>query len=317
MIRTIDGDIDPTHLGVTMSHEHLLMTGGWPVHNEPDFRLDSVDDAVAELASFTGAGGQAVVEMTPLGFGRDAIGLAQISRRAGVHIIACTGFHKQTYYANTHWHHRYDVEIIADLLTDEITQGLDRHALDGPVVERTDHRAGVLKLATEYHRIDYTVEKLFEAAGIVHARTGVPIATHTDKGTMGHEQLDLFAKAGIPSDAVVLGHIDHNPDPGYLIELASRGAYLEFDLPGRTKYHPDSTPIRLLAKLDEAGLTNRLLLGQDLARRSYWTTTGGGPGYGYLLRRFVPRLHAEGLATVAEAALTTNPARAFNMRPTQ
>lgn len=314
MIRTVLGDISPADLGVTMSHEHVLMTGGWPIRHEPDWRLDSVDLAVEELDAFTSQGGNALVEMTPLGFGRDAEGLAEISRRTGLHIIACTGFHKQTYYADTHWHHRYPVQTIADLLIDEIEIGLDRHALDGPIVERAPHRAGVLKLATEYHSAGAEFERLVQAAGIVHRRTGVPLATHTDKGTMGHEQLDLLEDAGIPPDAVVLGHIDHNPDPGYLAELATRGAYLEFDLPGRTKYHPDSTSIALIHHLADEGLTDRILLGQDLARRSYWTTLGGGPGFGYLLARFVPRLREEGLGPAADAALIHNPARAFALR---
>lgn len=314
LVRTVLGDIEAADLGVTMSHEHLLMTGGWPVRDEPDFRLDSVDDAVAELGRFVDLGGAAVVEMTPLGFGRHAEGLAEVSRRTGAHVVACTGFHKQAYYADTHWQHRYDVATIADLLTAEVVDGLDRHALDGPVVDRTEHRAGVVKIATSYHRAGRAVERTVEAVGEVHRRTGVPVATHTDKGTLGHEQLDLLERAGVPSNAVVLGHIDHNPDPRYLAELASRGAYLCFDLPGRAKYHPDSVPAGLVAQLASCGLADRLLLGLDLARRSYWTTLGGGPGFGYLLETFVPRLRAEGLGEIADAALVVNPARAFAMR---
>jgi 5-phospho-D-xylono-1,4-lactonase len=60
---------------------------------------------------------------------------------------------------------------------------------------------------------------------------------------------------------------------------------------------------------------DRVVLGSDLARRSYWRPLGGGPGLDYLLTRFVPRLTAEGLAEVARRALVDNAARAFTLTP--
>ena len=316
VVRTVTGDIEPDRLGITMAHEHLLMTGGWPVRLEPDFRLDSVDAAVEEVTGYLDAGGRSLVEMTPLGFGRSPSGLRAIAERSGATVIACTGFHKLTYYSDAHWLHRYPAERIAELLVAEVDEGMDEHGLVGPLVDRSPARAGVVKLATEYHRAGPVVAKLAEAIGALHRRTGVPVATHTEKGTMGHEQLDLLEAAGVPSDAVVLGHIDHAPDPVYLAELAARGAYLAFDMPGRIKYAPDSQSVWLLGELATRGHTDRLLLGSDLARRSYWTSLGGGPGLDYLLTRFVPRLRTEGLSEIADAALVDNPPRAFALRPT-
>lgn len=314
MIRTVLGDIPAEQAGVTMAHEHLLMTGGWPVRLEPDFRLDSVDAAAQELTRYRDAGGAAVVEMTPLGFGRDPDGLAELARRTGVHIVACTGFHKLGYYADTHWLHRYPAERIGELLAGEIELGIDRGGLDGPDIDRSHARAGVIKLATEYQRAGAAVARLAEAVGIAHQRTGVPVSTHTEQGTMGHVQLDLLADAGVPAGSAVLGHIDHNPDPVLLTELAARGAYLAFDMPGRIKYAPDSQSVTLIEALAAAGYADRLLLAGDLARRSYWPAYGGGPGLDYLLTVFVPRLRAAGLGEVADAALTANPRHAFQLR---
>lgn len=314
MIRTVLGDVPPQELGQTLVHEHLLMTGGWPIRMEPDFRLDSVDAAAQEVTRFHEAGGGTVVEMTPLGFGRDPDGLLDVVRRTGVHIVACTGFHKLGYYADTHWLHRYPVETIADLLAGEIEDGIDRGGLDGPVVDRSAARAGVIKIATQYHKAGAAIERLATAVGLAHLRTGAPVSTHTEKGTMAHVQLDLLEQAGVPPDAVVLGHIDHNPDAVVLSELASRGAYLAFDMPGRIKYAPDGQSVDLIRAVAETGHADRLLLGSDLARRSYWPAYGGGPGLDYLLAVFLPRLRAEGLEDVADAALRTNPARALRLR---
>jgi phosphotriesterase-related protein len=41
-------------------------------------------------------------------------------------------------------------------------------------------------------------------------------------------------------------------------------------------------------------LGGQILLGGDMARRSYWKAYGGGPGFDYLLTKFTPRLRAEG-----------------------
>jgi phosphotriesterase-related protein len=311
VIRTVLGDVEPDRLGVTFAHEHLLMTGGWPVMNEPDYRLDSVERAVEEVQPALAAGLGAVVEMTPNGFGRSARGLQEVSRRTGLHVVATTGLHKVGYYADNHWLHRYTAEQIARLLVDEIALGMDENNLEGPLIDRTDARAGVVKVATSYHRPGRSLDKLIAAVGEAHRRTGVPVATHNDKGTFGHQLLDLLAAAGVPERHVILGHIDHNPDPAVLAELAGRGAYLAFDRPGRIKYAPDSDTVELMAALAERGHGDRLLLGSDLARRSYWTTLGGGPGLAYLLTTFLPRLVGTSLEPVARQALTSNAARAL------
>lgn len=307
------GDVEPSELGVTLAHEHLLMTGGWPVMQEPDYRLDSVDAAVAEVDAARAAGLNALVEMTPNGFGRSARGLVEISRRTGVHVVATTGLHKVGYYADNHWLHRYSAAQIAGLLVDEIETGMDEHNLEGPLIDRTDARAGVVKVATSYHRAGRSIEKLVEAVGLAHRRTGVPVATHSDKGTFGHQVLDLLERAGVPATSVILGHIDHNPDPVVLGELAGRGAYLAFDRPGRIKYAPDSDTVALLGRLAEDGHADRLLLASDLARRTYWTSLGGGPGLPYLLETFLKRLVGTELAAVAEQALTANAARVLTL----
>jgi predicted metal-dependent phosphotriesterase family hydrolase len=312
VIRTVLGDIQPTELGMTFAHEHLLMTGGWPVMNEPDYRLDSVEKAVEEIGNLPTLGLGALVEMTPNGFGRSARGLQEVSRRTGVHIVATTGLHKVGYYADNHWLHRYSVDQISRLLIEEVEIGMDENNLEGPLIDRTDARAGIVKVATSYHRPGRSIDKLIDAVGIAHQTTGVPVATHNDKGTFGHELLDLFERAGVPAQHVVLGHIDHNPDPLLLGELAGRGAYLAFDRPGRIKYAPDSDTVALVEALVEAGHVDQLLLGSDLARRSYWSSLGGGPGLGYLLTTFLPRVGGSALEPVVKQALTENAARAFS-----
>src|SRR5438477_4888049 len=48
-VRTVLGDIEPSELGVTYSHEHLGIDGGRAVLLEPDFDLSDVDRMATEV----------------------------------------------------------------------------------------------------------------------------------------------------------------------------------------------------------------------------------------------------------------------------
>ena len=63
-------------------------------------------------------------------------------------------------------------------------------------IARTGVKAGVIKCATSKDKITEYEEKCLRAAARAHLKTGAPITTHTDDGTMGREQLDIFAAEG-------------------------------------------------------------------------------------------------------------------------
>ena len=109
-----------------------------------------------------------------------------------------------------------------------------------------------------------------------------------------------------------MGHIDKNVDPYVHRDLAARGVFLEYDSPSRLKYGPDADVVSLIAAAARDGYADRILLGLDFARRSYYTSYVAGPGIGYLLETFVPRLRAEGLGELVDLLLVQNPARAFS-----
>lgn len=318
LVRTVLGDIDASELGITNAHEHLLIRAGVGVMLEPELHLDSVDKACEELAIFQRFGGRSIVDMMPVATGRDAEGLVEIARRSGAHIIAASGFHQAMYYTKDHWVYHYSTEQIAQLFIDDIEIGMDRHDYGGPIVERLDAKAGVLKVATDLHRMRPIYEKLFEAVATAHRATGAPISTHTTYGTMALEQVGRLADLGVAPDAVIVGHVDRNLDLGYHKAIAASGAFLCYDGPSRIKYYPDEAIAKTIAAMFEAGYGDRLLLGSDLAKRSTRTSYGGGPGLGYLLGTFVPRLREVGLDDGAvQQLLVVNPARAFALYHTR
>ena len=48
-VRTVLRDIEPSALGVTYAHEHLVIDGGRPVAISPDFELNDLDKLTVEL----------------------------------------------------------------------------------------------------------------------------------------------------------------------------------------------------------------------------------------------------------------------------
>jgi predicted metal-dependent phosphotriesterase family hydrolase len=314
-LQTVLGPVAPDDLGLTYSHEHLIIRGGLGLVREPGFKLPSVDKMVDELGSFKAAGGKTLVDMMPIDTGRQPADLVTISMRAGVHVIAATGFHIEMYYDDEHWVHHYSAAQIADLIVQELTVGMDRRSYNGPIVERLDAKAGLIKLATEYNYATRTQRKLIEAYGQAHSATGAPISTHTDHGTLGIEQVQWLSEAGIPATSVLVGHLDRLPDLGYHKEVAASGAFVIYDGPSRAKYGPDSQVIVLIRGMVEAGYGKQLLLGSDMARPSYLRAYGGGPGLDYILTRFLPRLKREGVSQEAiDDIMIHNPARAFGRR---
>lgn len=146
---------------------------------------------------------------------------------------------------------------------------------------------------------------------MAHRATGAPIASHTENGVLGDRQAERLMALGVPASSIVIGHMDKNADPYVHRELAGMGVFLEYDSPSRLKYGPDRDAVELIRSATEHGYADHLLLGMDLARRSYYSSYGGGPGLGYLLETFIPRLKAEGLGEAAEQIMVENPARAF------
>lgn len=310
--RTVLGDVDVATLGITNAHEHVMIRGDLILIREPDFRLDDPAKATEELSGYRAFGGGTVVDATPIGIGRDPDALIRIARESQVHIIAATGFHKTRYYLDTHWRFHYSAAEIAQLLIDEIEVGMEQNSYIGPLVRRSPARAGVIKVASDYQHINPATRIAFEAAAAAHIRTGAPVLTHTETGTMAMAQLSLLQSLGVKPKHMVLSHMDRNPDLTIHKEAAQAGAFLEYDGPGRVKYFPESALLALMRGMFDAGLGGHMLLGGDTARRSYWKAYGGGPGIAYIAEHFVGRMRREGFSQQEiDSVLIHNPARAF------
>ena len=296
-VNTVSGPIHVDELGITLTHEHLLIDL-YRVTSIGDHLLDDPELAVQELAPFRALGGGSLVDLTSEGLRRDPLALRQISQRSGVHIIMGSGWYREPFYPPTIY--TRSTNTLADYLVDEIENG----------VGGTGIRPGVLgEIGTEKDRFTPAMERVFRAVARAHCRTGLPIFTHATAGTLGLEQLDLLREEGVDLRWVVIGHADGRMDHNYHTAIARAGAYVGFDRIGRPLIGPPSRHIAALQSLADQGLLDHVLLSQNVSLKSHLHYYGG-LGYDYILSDFVPLLRDAGFSQEQiDLLLIENPKR--------
>jgi predicted metal-dependent phosphotriesterase family hydrolase len=301
VVMTVTGPVDPAHLGVTLSHDHVLIDA-WEMLRSYSVILDDEQVATEELRRFKAAGGSAICDPTPMDLGRDPEALRRISEAAGVHLVMGAGWYRPATYPS--YIDREGPGQLAERLIRELTDG----------VGSTGIRPGFIgEIGTERHFVAPAVERVFRAAGRAHAATGCPVLTHTThSGELAMQQLDLLEEEGTDPASVIISHLGDRRGIERLIPVARRGAWLSVDNLGFVAgYAPLEVRARNVAALWEAGFGSRVLLSNDICTQEQ-LASNGGCGYANVLTNFVPLLRTHGLTDREVRAMTVdNPARAF------
>jgi predicted metal-dependent phosphotriesterase family hydrolase len=306
---TVTGPRSLEALGVVDAHDHLLMDSPalpGAAFTDPAMAIEEVLDARA-----SGIG--TIVDMTPIGLGRDPAGLRAIADATGVAIIGASGYHRDAHYPAGHWVYDTPVEVLADRIVADLRLGMHPADWSDPALPPDAARAGAIKGGASYHHISRAERRRLEAIAGASAATGAAILVHAEIGTAAHEIIDLLEGAGASAGRIALAHLDRNPDAELHAEIAARGVTLEYDTIGRTKYHPDSLVLDLVEAVARAGHLDRLMLGLDLGGRMSFRAYEGGPGLRYLMTTFEPRLRRRLGDDGAARILVDNPARFYAM----
>jgi len=266
--------------------------------------VDDISKVQKDLELFASLGGNCVVDVTTVDYGRDIKKLQELSKKAKVHIIATGGFNKGKF--NRPFLEGKSVTEIADQIYEEVM-----NPGGGP---------GILKIGTSLNEILPWEYIGLQAISQVHLKTGIPITTHTEKGTFAQEQLNLFKKHGVKAQNIILGHLDQNPDFDLHVDLIKQGAFLGYDSIPKTKYNTKDRAIEFIVALAKKQLHTHILLSGDFARKDYYLGFNGTPGLGYLLGEFKDELSNvlddKGLNTqqIIADLFIHNPATALSFR---
>ena len=298
---TVRGVIDPSQMGITQTHEHLQLDamdhyGGY------GFVIDDEALVIDELLPFSKAGGQTICDVTVDEIGRNPGALARISAASGVHVVMGAGWYREFGYPPEVEQNTSNQ--LADILVRDIEVG----------VGDTGIRAGFIgEIGTGRHHVKPAEERVFRAAALAQARTGVVISTHTTRwGTLALEQIAMLREFGADLSRVIIGHLGDRRGVHHLLPIAEQGVYVEVDNIGYLDYQPESVRADNVAALVREGFADQILLSEDICMLEH-LKTHGGKGYGYLLEIFVPMLRERGVDQAdIDRMLITNPARAFS-----
>ena len=343
---TVTGPIAAEDLGVTLIHEHLLFDGAW--HHKPladparhaigeaplslatigwarkygydhldnSHRLD-VQEAAEEVRHFASAGGRTVVDVTPIGLGRDPSGLAEIARQTDLNVVMGCGWYVQE---------RHPAEI-ADRTVEDLFAELVRDITEGVGPDRV--RAGIIGEIGTSARVTPDEEKVLRASARAQAATGVPLSIHHDIwGRTGPRVLEIAREEGADLRRTILCHLDLDArcEFDYFQEIAATGAYMGLDTFGhydfytysrfdnwatnpRRVYATDWDRAERIAALAEAGHIDQVVVAQDVCLKVQLKRYGGF-GFDHVLESAVPMWRTLGIDDDAvRKILVENPAR--------
>ncbi|HVM30850.1 MAG TPA: hypothetical protein VM305_08810 [Candidatus Limnocylindrales bacterium] len=298
-VQSVTGPVAVADLGVVMAHEHTF------IDLLREYRgnglINDAELVAEELRRYRAAGGTTIVDCTSRGLQPDPGLTRRVAQESGVTIIMGTGFYRRP-YLDEDWFSARSVDEVTDVIVSDIREGIDD----------TGVRAGVIGEVGCDRAMSSAEEKSFRAAARAHMATGLTITTHAARWPVGLAQLDVLESEGVPAGRVIIGHCGLVPDRDYHRRVAERGAWLGFDTiqPGN-EYLLTRTERAILTLVD-AGFADRILLSQDVCLFTDFEACGG-PGYGYVLRSFLPRLERAGLAPdLIRRMVTLNPQRALS-----
>ena len=314
-INTTGGAITDQELGRTLVHEHVLAGyPGWYMDTRlPPFRradaLDRVVDAFARLHAY---GVRTVIDPCPSDLGRDVAFCAEVSQRSGIALICTTGVYTEAFGIPYTFRH-LETAAIEEIYIREIEDGIGASGI----------KAGLIKIATGDGVVSDYERRMLTAATNAAKATGVPLISHTENCSCGHDQIDIVTGCGVPAHRLLVGHSDGRDDHPYQASLAARGAYVGFDRFGLEVFNSDANRMRNVAQMIEAGYRDQVMLSQDHV--NCWL--GNIPGVGtpddiarilpnwsmtHLFERIFPEMLRMGVAQAdIDAMMVDNPRRFF------
>lgn len=308
--RTVLGDKPSTDMGLTYSHEHIIIDDSYVTAGHAEFLLNDTKKVTEELQNFFRAGGRTMVDTMPANSGRNALKLAEVSQASKVNIIVPTGIHLEIYYPKNHWRYTYTEDQLTELFMADIKEGIDKFDYSAPFVDRTSHKAGLIKLATGDGPITRHQEKIFHAVVNTHLTTGAPILTHTNFGNQALEQALLFRKLGAKIEHVVLSHVDRNKDLDYQKKVLDTGVRIEYDSAFRWEKGERNWTNYFLEQLLPI-YPDQITLGMDMAKNAYWKSYGGQPGLTFLIDTIPEFLKSKGLEAHFQHLFFDNPQKLY------
>jgi phosphotriesterase-related protein len=294
------GPVGRDRLGMILPHEHVYVDLRTP--DQPGYASGEAADVVAlmapEIEKIKALGITALVECTTGGVGRRADFDLAVSRATNFPVVVPTGNYREPWIPE--WVKSATEAALEAWMLRELTERFDE----------ADYRAGWIKLSAGDDGITPLEARILRAATRAAIATGAVIGSHTIKGRVVLDQLDIIEAEGGDAARFISIHTQAEKDFGLNLAVAERGAWIEYDNIG---YVPDGELIPLILEVIAAGRGRQLLLSHDMGWYDPAKPGGGTPRpYTHLSEEMLPKLRAAGVDQATIIQLThDNPFEAF------
>jgi phosphotriesterase-related protein len=296
------GPKSESDLTFILPHEHVFVDLG--AIGRPGYGEARTDDVVAlmapEIEKIKAQGVTALVECTPADVGRRVDIVKAVSQATQFPIAVATGLYREPW--TPQWARDMREEQLQDWMHGELQHGIGD----------TGVQAAFIKLSAGDDGITEVEKKILRAASRAARMAGAAIGSHTIRGRVVRDQLDIIEAEGHSAARFVWIHASAEPDFDLNVEMGRRGAWIEYDWIGGSQSDEFFTE-RIHRMLDE-GLGHRLLLSMDRGWYDPSKPAGGTPApYTYLIEHFLPKLRSSGIDDQTIHMLThVNPFKAFS-----
>ncbi|MEM6847686.1 MAG: aryldialkylphosphatase [Pseudomonadota bacterium] len=329
--QTVKGVVDPSSLGPTLMHEHLIwdirppalaaledqgpqieLSNTWHMNYGRAFVPNNLQNRSTELAidevqRMVDAGGAAIVELTIGGLKPDPDALVAISEATGAQIVMGCGHYVEEYQDPAN--HGRSVDSFAEEMIAQVFEG----------DWGSDVRAGMIGeigCQTPWTTLERTV---MTGAIIAQQETGAAVNVHPGREADQPQEVLDFVKAhgGIP-ERTIISHIDRTIfDHDRLFRLADTGCIIEFDLFGQeASYYRlnlgidmpnDAGRLRLIRSLIDRGHLSQVVISHDICFRTRLQAFGGH-GFSHIFLNVIPLMRNRDFSDAEiDAILVDNP----------
>ncbi|WP_153640108.1 phosphotriesterase [Prolixibacter sp. NT017] len=306
-IMTVTGEIPASQMGVTLSHEHILVDfiGADSISPDRYNREDVVKRVLPYLEALKQYNVNTFVDGTPQFLGRDPELLKELSEKTGMNFITNTGWYAAGNY-------KYLPQEAFDLSAEEIAARWIDEAKNG--IGDTGIKPGFIKIGVNDPMTEMDV-KIVKAACITHLATGLTIMSHTGLAGPAFSQLKILDEYGVAPSAFIWTHAMIEPKMDKILTAADMGTWIGFDNL-TPEYKMVSRMLDLLKYFKAARRLDRVLISQDAGWYSPGESNGGDfREYSTIFDTLMILLDRGGY-TMDEInqILVTNPENAFTIR---
>jgi phosphotriesterase-related protein len=351
-VQSVLGLIEPSALGTTLFHEHLLesIEGYFDEPTDPEARKKShekvtmeniawvrnhrtsnldnarLDDEVLvtkEANLFKNAGGNTIAEVSSIGLNRNPLGLQRISRATGLNIIMGSGYYVQVTHP-PELASKTEDEIAGEIVRD-ITVGVDDTGVHSGVI-------GEIGCTVPFEEGE---RKVLRASAKAQKQTGAPLMIHPCMDDdLALEIVKILADSGADLSHTVICHTNvYGFSHKTCRDIADAGCYIGIESFGNIGYphlytgYPkrftgrvlnfrgDLEYINRIMALIADGYLEHILIAHDICFKDFWIAYGGN-GYAHILENTVPLMKIQGMTDKQiSTLLIDNPRQYFPFAP--